>query len=306
MGKLQSTISDKIALSNMETLLRIPIIKRNGLLGIDTIMSKRPVKFKPSKGFKFNQTIYGGVRVDIVEREELKEEKAIIYFHSGGFVSGTTDTHRSIAELFLKNSNASVVFVVNYSTAPEKVFPCAHEDSFNAYKAIKQDIKYKNYKFISAGDSSGGNLALALPLMAKDKGFEVPDGILLISPWIDLTHSGSSYLDNYNTDPMFGYLSTAKDRLLLELYSKNADLKHRYLSPVFTEFNGLSKMLIQASKKEMLLSDSLMAKENADKASVECELLLYNNMFHSFQTLSPNAATSKLAWVDSGNFINNI
>ena len=55
MAKKQNSISDRLALTNLETLLKIPLIKRKGLICIDDQKTKRAAKFKPSKGFKFYQ-----------------------------------------------------------------------------------------------------------------------------------------------------------------------------------------------------------------------------------------------------------
>ena len=86
MAKKQNSISDRLALTNLETLLKIPLIKRKGLIGIDALMSKRAAKFKPSKGFKFYQKEFDGVKTDIIERIDSEHKKAILYFHSGAFV----------------------------------------------------------------------------------------------------------------------------------------------------------------------------------------------------------------------------
>ena len=302
MAKKQNSISDRLALTNLETLLKIPLIKRKGLIGIDALMSKRAAKFKPSKGFKFYQKEFDGVKTDIIERIDSEHKKAILYFHSGAFVSGTTDTHRSVGELFLQYSNADTVIVVNYRTAPEYEYPAAHEDAFTVLKNISDSYG----TIITAGDSSGGNLALSTALMARDRGERIPDGIILISPWADFTRSGKTYKTNYDKDPMFGYLSTPKDHDLVELYSKNADKTDKYLSPVFSSFSSLPPMLIEACENELLLEDAYMIKECADKSGINTKLLIYKGMFHSFQTISLNAATSKTAWNDMGKYINNI
>ena len=78
------------------------------------------------------------------------------------------------------------------------------------------------------------------------------------------------------------------------------------LSPVFADLSGLSPMMIQTCSNEMLLDDAKLLKEKADFYGVDAELKIYEGMFHSFQTISPNAATSKTAWNDAGSFIDKI
>lgn len=307
MSQRKNIISDKKALNNLEVLLKIPLIKRFGIIGVSDIMSKRAVKFKPSEGNLFYKQRFGNVECDVISKPAQKNDTIILYFHLGAFVSGTTDTHRTIAEQYLLNSEADKVIVVNYRTAPEFTYPCAHDDSFEVYQSIVSDNKYINSKIITAGDSSGGNLALSIALMARDRGLRLPDGINLISPWVDFTQKGKSYSDNFNSDPMFGYLCTPKDKEFVQLYAKDAKADDPYLSPVFAEdYIGLPSIYIQVSDNEMLLDDAMEIKKIADKSDVDCVIELYHNMFHSFQTVTHNAETSRKAWQDTGKFINSI
>ena len=306
MSRKKETISDKKALSNLETLLKIPLIKRFGIVGVSKIMSNRAVKFKPDVNHIYTVESFGSVKCDVITKRNTQRRKVVLYFHLGAFVSGTTDTHREVGELFLKNSSADTVIIVNYRTSPEYRYPCAHDDAFEVFNEIINRPEYSQSKIFAAGDSSGGNLALSLALKARDIGIRTPDALILISPWVDFTNKGPSYTTNFNSDPMFGYLCTDKDRELITLYSQYADKTDIYLSPVYAEsFIGMPRMFIVASDNEMLLDDAVEIKNLADKSGVCAELKLYNNMFHSFLTVTANAETSKIAWRDIGDFINN-
>lgn len=307
MSKRKSTVSDERALSNLESLLKVPLIKRFGIIGVSKMMSKRSVKFKPDDGHIFYSRLFGNVHCDVIAKDNSKNKNVVLYFHLGAFVSGTTDTHREVGELFLKNSDADTVIVVDYRTSPDYLFPCAHEDAFEVLRAVHNEPDFSCSKIIAAGDSSGGNLALSLALMAKDRNEKLPDALALISPWVDFTNSGKSYEDNFYSDPMFGYLCTNKDKEYVSLYASQADKTDVYLSPVFADnYNGLPEIFIQVCSNEMLLDDSKKIKEIAEDSGVKAEIKLYDNMFHSFQTVTANAETSKKAWVDIGEFLNKI
>ncbi len=307
MSKKKNIISDAKALSNLEMLLKIPLIKRFGVIGVSNTMSKRTIKFKPTGTNTFSKTVINGVECEVISKAENKNDTIVLYFHLGAFVSGTTDTHRIVAEEYLLNSDADKVIIVNYRTAPENLYPAAHNDAFQVYKGIVNNPDYSDTAIITAGDSSGGNLALSLALMAKDENLRLPDGIALISPWVDFSKSGKSYFENFNSDPMFGYLCTPKDKAFVEMYSKNADVKDPYLSPVFAkDYKSLPPIFIQVSSNEMLIDDARMIKDKAESSGTECEMKIYENMFHSFQSVTYNAETSVKAWVDTGEFINSI
>lgn len=307
MSKKNTVISDKRALANLEALLKIPLIKRFGIIGVSNMMSKRAVKFKPQNGNLFYSRTFGNVHCDVITKENSKNDNVVLYFHLGAFVSGTTDTHREVGELFLLNSCADTVIIVDYRTAPEHKFPAAHNDALEVLTAIQKDPDFSHCKIIAAGDSSGGNLALSLALMLKDKKQKQPDGLILISPWVDFTNSGDSYRDNYDSDPMFGYLCTPKDKNYVSMYAEDADKTDKYLSPVFcNDYSGLPPVFIQACSNEMLLDDAKAVHKIALNSGIKSELKLYDNMFHSFQTVTANAETSKKAWLDTGEFINKI
>lgn len=307
MSKKNSVISDKRALSNLETLLKIPLIKRFGIIGVSDMMAKRSVKFKPSTGNIFYSRLFGNVHCDVIKKEKSENKNVILYFHLGAFVSGTTDTHREVAELFLLNSAADTVVIVDYRTAPEFRYPCAHEDAIEVLKAMREDEDFADCKIIAAGDSSGGNLALSLALRLNDLNEAQLDGLVLISPWVDFTNSGESYKSNFTTDPMFGYLCTPKDKRFVSLYAENADKTDKYLSPVFHQnYKGLPPTFIQVCSNEMLLDDAKKVYDLAASAGVDVKIHFYERMFHSFQTVTANAETSKRAWLDTGEFLDSI
>lgn len=100
-------------------------------------------------------------------------------------------------------------FTVAYRLAPQYPFPCALMDCLSAYlyltephdpveAPLHQPVSPK--KIIIAGDSAGGNLALSLLCVLRNLGKELPLGAVLISPWVDLTHSFESVMDNSAKD----------------------------------------------------------------------------------------------------------
>ena len=64
-----------------------------------------------------------------------------------------------------------------------------------------------------------------------------------MSPWADMTNSGASYTDNYETDPLFG--NSTDNMLFHSSYIGDADPKNPYLSPLFGDFQGFPPVLMQ-------------------------------------------------------------
>jgi acetyl esterase/lipase len=81
---------------------------------------------------------------------------------------------------------AGVGTTVDYRIAPDYRYPAALEDALRAW-AWLLDHKYRAQDILVAGDSAGGNLALALTLKLREMGAETPNALILMSPWTDMT-----------------------------------------------------------------------------------------------------------------------
>lgn len=136
---------------------------------------------------------------------------------------------------------------------------------------------------IVAGDSAGGNLALSLVLKLKEQKRILPRGLILFSPWTDLTGSGKSYATKGDVDPILTreYLDNA-----IAAYASGQDLKNPLISPLFGDLTGFPPTYIQVGSNELLLSDSLLLKKNLEKYHVPVRFEEYKGMWHVFQ-MSP-------------------
>lgn len=111
----------------------------------------------------------------------------IVYYHGGGWVIADLDTYEPSAKAIAEKTGAIVVSVA-YRQAPEHKFPIAHEDAFAAYKWVVENtssIGGDPEKIAIAGESAGGNLAVAVPLMAKERNVKLPVHILSVYPIAD-------------------------------------------------------------------------------------------------------------------------
>ncbi len=99
-----------------------------------------------------------------------------MYYHGGGWVIATIDTYDGSAQALADKSDA-VLISVEYRKGPEFKFPTAHNDAFAAYKwalANASAIKGDTIRVAVAGESAGGNMAVAVSIMARDSGVSAP------------------------------------------------------------------------------------------------------------------------------------
>ncbi len=190
---------------------------------------------------------------------------------------------------------------IDYRVAPENPYPAALEDAVHAYQWLIREKHYRPGQILHCRRLCGRGLALALCLYLRDRGLPQPAGLVLMSPWTDVTCSGESYEFNYERDPMFG--NTRESMLYNSSYIGDADPRDPYLSPAFGDFRGLPPMLLQAGGHEMLLSDTLAAAENARAAGVRRRVSVYEGMFHVFQMSMDLIPESREAWEEVGRFM---
>ena len=212
-----------------------------------------------------------------VNRSHMKKY-VILYCHGGGYMTGSYRYARSITNK-LASSTSMDVLSFDYRLAPEHPYPAAIEDALKVWDYLM----YQGYgarDIIIAGDSAGGNLALTLTLALKEQGRLLPRGLLLFSPWTDMTRSGKSYQKKASADPILTleYIEEA-----VRAYAGENDLEDPMISPVFADFTGFPQTFIQVGTNEILLSDSLKLDKQMLKYRVPVRLEQYKGMWHVFQ-----------------------
>src|SRR5690606_27470245 len=124
----------------------------------------------------------------------------LLYFHGGGYVQGSSVSHRHLTSRLALAAKARVLSV-DYALAPEAPFPAAVRDGVKAYLWLL-DQGHAPQRIALGGDSAGGGLAVAVLLAARARGLPMPAGAALISPWTDLTCEARSYETQAALDPM--------------------------------------------------------------------------------------------------------
>ena len=234
------------------------------------------------------------------------QEKCILYFHGGGYVAGSPETHQNFLMALSKKSQISI-YAIDYSLAPENHYPAALNDAVASYKCLL-DMGYKAENIFMGGDSAGGNLTLVSALKLQEIGKELPAKLFLLSPWTNLTASGESIKSNSKKDPYLSYddfLATSKSlkKIAEEWYAPNEDYQNPFISPAFANFYSFPETLIQVSDIEILLSDSVDVAEKLKQNDNKVILRIYKNLPHVWQVFGflPEA---KEATVEISNFLN--
>lgn len=252
-------------------------------------------------GYVYELVELENCKLEYLRPAEVCTGRVILQLHGGGYIGPMKNTYRDFAVRYSRLSLGGDVLTPDYRVAPEHPYPAALEDAVAAYLWLVEEKQYDPEKVIVAGDSAGGGLTFALIMWLRDHGFPLPAGVLVMSPWADLTCSGESHGYNFTRDPQFG---NTKDNMLYDSpYIGEADPTDPYLSPVFGNFEEFPPTLLQVGGYEVLLSDTLRAADKLRAAHRKLRLSVYDGMFHVFQMAMNLIPESREAWAEVGEFL---
>lgn len=242
----------------------------------------------------------GGVDGEWISPANTPLDKAILYFHGGGFRIGSVASHRDlIAQIAL--ASGCRVLAINYRLAPEHRFPAALDDALAAYRwLLGHGLKSDSVAF--AGDSAGGNLVLAAMLALRERRLPLPVSAVLMSPWTDLAATGASYVSRAEADPIHQrpmILALARNYL-----GGQDDPCDPLVSPLYADLRGLPPLLIQVGDRETVLDDSNMFADKARAAGVDVKLEVWDGMIHVFQMFGAELPEAHQAIASIAGFLN--
>lgn len=234
---------------------------------------------------------YREFKIDDIDAEWVSVNRAhmkkyiLLHCHGGGYSTGSRIYARTLTSK-LAESTSMDVLCFDYRLAPEHPYPAATEDAMKVWDYLML-LGYGSRDIILTGDSAGGNLALSLTLKLKQEGRLLPRGLILMSPWTDLTSSGQSFESKAELDPV---LNKAYIDRMVEAYAGGQALKNPLISPLFGNFDGFPPTYIQVGENEILLSDSERLHQAFADANVSVRMDTYPGMWHVFQMSPVKAA----------------
>ncbi len=214
----------------------------------------------------------------VLNTQNRGERKTVIlYLHGGAYCIGSTKTHGGLTANLAKKCSAEV-YVPIYRLAPEHAFPCAIDDSVQCYQwLLAQGIDACDI-FI-AGDSAGAGLVMAAALKIKENKLAKPAGLILLSPWVDLTLANMTRVHD-RIDPLLRWNNL---KAASEVYLKGVEPSNPLASAIFADLSGLPAMLIQVGSEEILLADARNLYEQAKKCEVDVSFNIFQGGWHVFQ-----------------------
>jgi acetyl esterase len=219
--------------------------------------------------------------------DNAETQNALVYFHGGGWVIGSVETHNELCESLCLKLGFKI-FSVDYRLSPEYKYPTPFNDCLAGYNWVvdnSEDLRIKENNISVGGDSAGGNLAAAICLKQQEEGQPLPKAQLLIYPVTDLQFQTKSIQE----DCAEGFMLTkAAMEWFAEQYLESKDsVMDPLVSPLLANsLQGLPSAVVVTAGFDPLRDEGNAYAEELKNSGVKVFHKEYLGYIHGFATMS--------------------
>ncbi|WP_051940954.1 alpha/beta hydrolase [Stenoxybacter acetivorans] len=255
------------------------------------------IPFLLPDGVSETEYSFAGRDVCCFNADNSQNDGVIAFFHGGGFTTGSITSHRPMCRHLAKVSQMPI-YSVDYRLAPEHPFPAALDDVEAVVLSLLQTLNIDAGKLILAGDSAGGNLALAaakrLQIQQKQ-----PAALILLSPWVEPMDTRLTWRFDPVINPLWGIMSA-------QAYRGEAEDRNPEFAPIYADLAGLPPILLQVGREEILLPQIERLANKLQEANVPLTFEIYDYLWHSGQMSASINPVATEAVKSCGEFVQNI
>jgi len=212
----------------------------------------------------------------------------VFYVHGGSFIADASPKITAMVAKFAAQSNARV-FAPSYRLAPEHPCPAAVDDIVSAFRWFRRE--WPNEPVVALAESAGAAILLAALQRLRDDGEALPQGVVLLSPWVDVSLQSWSVIaaSLAGTTPY----SMESMAMTAHLYLQGFPATDPVASPLYGSFAEFPPMLIHASKCDMVYDDAVRLADKVRDSGGDLTVRLWTAESHAWeQTSSPRARQS--------------
>ena len=241
----------------------------------------------------------GQIQARIYKPHDHAEDKlhpVSVYFHGGGFVIADLDVYDGGPRGVSKMADVIVVSV-HYRQAPEHHFPAAHDDALAAYRWVlenAQTFRGDPQKVAVMGESAGGNLAIAVSMMARDAGLPAPKHQVLVYPVAGVDMDNESYVENADAKPLN---KPMMKWFVKHIFANEADAQDPRINIVEkANLAGLPSTTVICAEIDPLRTEGELLAEKLEQAGVDVRHKTFHGSTHEFFGMAavvPDAAAAQ-------------
>jgi acetyl esterase/lipase len=240
------------------------------------------------------------------DRPELKptqlksnHQPMIFYIAGGGFILPPSKRQKTTIQQMADFTNLKII-MGNYRLAPENPFPLPIDDIVSQYQALVE--KHPENEIFLMADTAGASIAMGVVQVLASKKQALPSGIILFSPWCDLSLSGWSYIANSMTAQSPFRMESAA--FCARLYLQETSPTNPLASAIFADLSDFPPILIHTSENDLHFDDAIRLAENGKQQGCDVKLNYWDSPRHHLERLSSEDA--KAAFSEVSNFVDRL
>lgn len=213
----------------------------------------------------------------------------VFYVHGGSFIAERSPRITQLVARFAATAQAQV-FAPSYRLAPEHPCPAAVEDIVAAWAWFK--TSWPDEPVVALAESAGAAVLMAALQQAKSRGMPLPQGIVLLSPWVDLSlQSWSVIAASLSSSTPYTMESLA---LVARFYLDGRPPTDPLASPLFGSFDGFPPTLIHASRGDILYDDAVRLADAMRAAGSDLTVRLWADETHVWERMNTAKARQSI------------
>lgn len=235
------------------------------------------------------KVVTGGVAASWVAAKGVPvalSRPSLVYFHGGGFESGSLATYLDLVSRLAAKAKMRVLFL-DYRLSPDFPYPAALNDALDAVRFLREN---GNKDLVFAGDQAGAHLAVATMLKLKEANEPLPLRAALLSPWPVLDSTGTA--THVDADP----IPPGAPAVWLSQYRSGRDQPQ--LSLVEADLRGLPPTLFQIGTAELFHDDAIALAKKANADGVHGKATMYKDMVGGWHLFAPMGIGESLRAID--------
>ncbi len=226
---------------------------------------------------EYTESVEDGMQSFIINSDN-SSDCTIFYFHGGAFITQPMEQHWQFINKLIGMTDAEVIAPI-YPLAPAHTYEYTYDRVINCYKKWRSENPGR--KAIFLGDSAGGGLALGAAERLRDMSAVMPDKLVLISPWVDLSMSNPD-IYSWSSD------QTLDVDVLLDAagqWAGDTPLDDERVSALNADLGGLPETLIVTGTIDCFYPDIIKLHDKLKAEGVPVDIVIGEGMTHVYVIL---------------------